>query len=107
MPGVERLGLLRVLVDLVLLHPAPDQATPDHIAVLVDELTLGRAQEVVAAHADGLIPREALEDDLVRVNLEADVDEALQPAGVLSLAVGARCPGVLAREAHLHVVGVG
>jgi len=39
-PGIEGLGLLRVLVDLVLLHPPPGQPAPDHVAILVDALAL-------------------------------------------------------------------
>jgi hypothetical protein len=79
-PAIEPAGLFGVLVDLVLAHLAPGDPAPDHVAVVVDPAVLGIVEVNVATDADRLPPWEALEDQLIGMDLQADLDEALEPA---------------------------
>src|SRR3954452_4713318 len=103
---VQGPGFLRVLVDLVFAQQAPGEAPPDHVAILVDALGGGGVEVNVAADADRLLPGEALEDDLIGIDLQARLDEALQPELQLILAFQLGRPGAVARKAEADVLRV-
>ena len=108
---IERVGDPRVAREL-----DPDRVDPPPVGVEHrqrcpgprehPDVDLARAQVVVTAHAHGLAPREALDDDLVGEYLQPDADEALEPLGVLALPARPGGPRVLPGEAHLYVVGL-
>src|ERR1035437_9868597 len=78
--GVELIGLVSVLVDLVLLEHPPPHPTPDHIAVLVHDLAVGPVQMIAPTDADRRVPRHALGHHLVCADLDPRCGEAAQPA---------------------------
>ena len=95
-----------VLVDLVLAHLSPGDAAPDHVAVVVDAAVLGVVEVDVAADADRLPPGEPLEHHLVRIDLQADVDEAREPPFQLRFAGGPRRERAVPRKDEPDVLGV-
>src|SRR5262249_17195375 len=93
---VERAGLLRVLVELVVAQKAPGDMTPDHIPVFIDALAFGGVEVVASADADRLPPGEALEHHLVGVDLDACGGKAPQPGLEVRLADDLPAPGAVA-----------
>src|ERR1035437_7876861 len=104
--GVELIGLVSVLVDLVLLEHPPPHPTPDHIAVLVHDLAVGPVQMIAPTDADRRVPRHALGHHLVCADLDPRCGEAAQPELDLPLAVKHHRPRVLALERERHVGGI-
>ena len=103
---IESVTCLGVFVDLVLLQDSPLHLSLHHVAILINTRAVRVIEMIGPADADGRVPRQTFQNDLVGVDLNPAVDESLEPLTKCFFALEFCRPGIVTREAKANVLRI-